>query len=71
LKTASRSFHEFFGDCLQRIGFFPSRADQDLWIRKSDDYHGYDYIATHVDNIIIAAKRPQEYMAMIEQEFMV
>jgi hypothetical protein len=72
LKTASRSFHEFFGDCLRSIGFKPTRADQDLWIRKSDDYNGYDYIATHVDDIIIAAKRPaEEYMAQIEQEFLV
>jgi hypothetical protein len=42
-----------------------------LCLRKSDDYKGYDYIATHVDNIIIAAKRPSEYMAKIEQEFLV
>jgi hypothetical protein len=69
LATASRSFHEFFGDCLRRMGFKPTRADQDLWYRKSDDYVGYDYIATHVDDIIIAAKRPAEYMSQIEQEF--
>jgi hypothetical protein len=39
-----------------------------LWYRKSDDH---DYIATHVDNIAIAATRPAEYMNMIEQEFLV
>jgi len=71
LKTASRSFHEFFGDCLRRMGFILTRADQDLWYKKSTDYEGYDYIATHVDDIIIAAKRPIEYMTMIEQEFVV
>ena len=32
LKTAARSFHEFFGDFLRTMGFKPSRADQDLWI---------------------------------------
>ena len=69
LKTTSRSFHEFFAECLMRIGFTPTRADPDLWYRKSDDYEGDDYMATHVDDIIIAAKRPVEYMAKIEQEF--
>ena len=69
LKTASRSFHEFFADCLMRMGFTPTRADPDLWYRKSDDYEGYDYLATHVDDIIIAAKRPAEYMVQIEHEF--
>jgi len=71
LKTASRSFHEFFGDTLRRMGFTPTRADQDLWYRKADDHNGYDYIATHVDDIAIAAKRPAEYMNQIEQEFLV
>ena len=71
LKTASRSFHEFFGDTLRRMGFNPTRADQDLWYRKAEDHSGYDYIATHVDDIAIAAKRPAEYMNLIEQEFLV
>jgi hypothetical protein len=71
LKTASRSFHKFFGDCAKSIGFKPTRADQDLWILKSDGYNGYNYIATHVNDIIIAAKITSECMARIEQEFLV
>ena len=47
-----------------------SRTDQDLWYNKSDHYDGYDYIATHVDDLIISGKKPQDYMALIEQEFM-
>jgi hypothetical protein len=53
------------------MGFVPTRADQDLWYRKADDHGGYDYIATHVDDIAIAAMRPAEYMNLIEQEFLV
>jgi hypothetical protein len=53
------------------MGFTPTRADQDLWYRKADDHAGYDYIATHVDDIAIAATRPAKYMYMIEQEFLV
>ena len=71
LSTASRSFHEFLADFLRRMGFTASRADPDLWYRKSDDYHGYDYIATHVDDLLIAAKDPSKYMASLEQEFYV
>jgi len=69
LKTASRLFHEFFGNCLLQLGFAPTWANPDLWHRKSDDYEGYDYIATHVDDIIITAKRPAEYMSQIKQQF--
>eukprot|EP00957_Ditylum_brightwellii_P115747 8829674-Ditylum_brightwellii.AAC.1 len=47
LKTASASFHQFLGDFLRKMGFTPSRADKDLWLHKSDEHKGYDYIATH------------------------
>ena len=30
---------------------------------------GYDYIATHVDDLIIASKDPLKYLSQIEQEF--
>ncbi len=69
LKTASRSYHEFFGDSFLRMGFAPFRADQDSWWRKSDDYEGHDNIATHVDDIISAEKDPSKYIAEIETEF--
>jgi hypothetical protein len=52
-----------------RMGFQPSRADQDLWWRKADNYEGYDYIATHVDDIICVAKDQSHYISLIEQEF--
>ena len=53
-KTSYNSFHNLFGNFLRDIGFTPSRADQDLWLIKSGEYHGYNYIATHVEDIIIA-----------------
>lgn len=71
LPTASRSYNLWFGDLLLRMGFQPSRADSELWYRKSDEYEGYDYIATHVDDIICVAKDPSKYMTMVEHEFKV
>jgi hypothetical protein len=51
------------------MGFQPSRADQGLWWKKSDDYDGYDYLATHVDDVICVTKNPSQYISQIEQEF--
>ena len=53
------------------MGFQPLRADQDLWYIKATNHTGYDYIATHVDDIVITVLRPARYMDLIEQEFMV
>jgi hypothetical protein len=41
-----------------RMGFQSSRADQDLWWRKSPHYKGYDYLATQVDDVICVGKDP-------------
>eukprot|EP00957_Ditylum_brightwellii_P038250 2891997-Ditylum_brightwellii.AAC.1 len=51
LKTVSASFHKLLRDFLQEMGFEPPMTDQDLWIKKSEHYEGYDYIATHVRDI--------------------
>lgn len=69
MASASRSFHDFLGELLLELGFQPSRADPDLWVRRSDDYDGYDYIATWVDDIICVAREPQKYISLIEQRF--
>eukprot|EP00957_Ditylum_brightwellii_P109730 8370211-Ditylum_brightwellii.AAC.1 len=53
------------------MGFPPSRADQDLWLKKLGQHKGYDCIATHVDDLIIMVKEPQKYMNHIEQHVQV
>ena len=60
-KTAAKAFHDVLSDCLRKMGFLPTRADQDVWYIKSSDYSGYDYITTHIDDFLIAAKNPGKY----------
>ena len=71
LNTASNSFQKYFCDFLRDLGFTPSRADKKNWICKSDNYEGYDHIATHVDDIIIAANNISKYMHEIDMKFKV
>ena len=68
-KTSAKKFHDIFGDCLRRMGFVPTRSDQDLWYIKSRDYRGYEYITTHIDKFLIAAKDSSKYMSLIQKEF--
>ncbi|MGH7955023.1 MAG: reverse transcriptase domain-containing protein [Gloeomargaritales cyanobacterium] len=71
LVTSSRQWHEFLADSLRAMGFKPTRADPDIWYIRSPHYAGYDYMGTHIDDLIVAAKRPHDYLALIEQEFLV
>ena len=69
-RTAAKAFHDIFADCLRRMDFLPTRADQDLWYIKSKDYDGYDYITTHIDDFMIESKKPSKYMTTIQQDFL-
>jgi hypothetical protein len=39
------------------MGFFPCKAEPDIWMRCVDDH--YEYIAMYVDNLAISSKAPK------------
>jgi len=67
LAGSARAFTVFLADSIRRLGFTPSRSDPDLWIK--EESYGYSYLCNHVDDIMCASKRPQNYISLIEQEF--
>ena len=69
LSTSARQWSLQLGDTLTSLGFIPSRADPDLWIKLSDDKLHYEYIATHVDDIMIASKDPMKYINILKQKY--
>ena len=54
LKSSSARFHEHFSTALRKLGFRPSKADPDLWIKTVDEH--YEYIARYVDDVIVFSK---------------
>ena len=48
---------ERFSDVLRDMGFFPSRAERDIWMRDMGDH--YEYIGVYVDDCAIVSKNPQ------------
>ena len=58
LKSSGLRWHERFADVLRDMGFFPSRAETDIWMRDKGDH--YEYIAVYVDDLMILSKRPQD-----------
>jgi len=54
LKSSSARFHEHLSIALQKLGFRPSKADPDLWIKRIDNH--YEYIARYVDDVIVFSK---------------
>ena len=69
LATSARQWNITLGDSIRNLGFTPTRADPDLWIRLNEKEGKYEYIATYVDDLIIVAKQPMDYLDEIKKQY--
>ena len=67
LKSSGLRWHERFADTLRDMGFFPSKAEDDIWMRRNGDV--YEYIATYVDDLAICAKDPQAIVDLLTKKY--
>ena len=58
LRSSGLRWHERLADCLRDMGFTPSKAEPDIWMRKAEDH--YEYIGVYIDDLVIVSKNPQE-----------
>ena len=56
LKESGNRFHERLAGVLHAIGFVPSRADADVWMKDCNSH--YEYVCTYVDDLLYAGKDP-------------
>jgi hypothetical protein len=66
LRTSGARFHAKFADTLRALGFKPSYADPDVWLRDAGDV--YEYVVVYVDDILTALKDPKEFYGAIKSE---
>jgi hypothetical protein len=69
LKTSANAWYHELGKALAKIGFKPSRIDGAFWWKLREDGEGYDYITSHVDDLLIAAKDPYAILDFIKSQF--
>ena len=63
LRSSGARWHECFADCLHEMGFTPCKAEPDMWMHSNGD--SYEYIAVYVDDLAIAAAKPQEIINIL------
>ena len=66
LKSSGLRWHERFADVLRSMGFFPSKAENDIWMRDKGDH--YEYIGVYVDDLIICTKEPRAIIEALQIE---
>ena len=64
LRTSGARFHAKFADTLRSLGFTPTYADPDVWIRDAGDC--YEYVVVYVDDILTALKDPDKFYKSLQ-----
>ena len=59
LRTSGARFHEKFAYTLRAMGFTPTYADPNVWMRDAGDV--YECVVVYVDDILTALKDPDSF----------
>jgi Reverse transcriptase (RNA-dependent DNA polymerase) len=64
LRSSGARWHDRLFDALSAMGFTPSKADADIWMRDCGDH--YEYIACYIDDLMIASRNAQAIIDALE-----
>ena len=64
LKSSGLRWWERFSEILLDLGFSPSKAEDDIWMRDMNDH--YEYLARYVDDLAIASRSPKGIISALE-----
>ena len=67
LKSSVLRWYEKLTDTLCDMDFYPSKGENDVWMRRNGEV--YEYIAYYVDDLYIAAKDPKEITDTLQQKY--
>jgi hypothetical protein len=72
LRSAGASFRSFLANKLDDMGYKPSLADPDVWMRaavKDDGEEYYEYLLVYVDDILCISMKPMDTMKDVQNSF--
>jgi Reverse transcriptase (RNA-dependent DNA polymerase) len=58
--------YQRFAEVLRAMGFIPSQAKTNVWMRQN--YNLYEYIAVYFDDQLFAARNPKEIIQTLEEK---
>ena len=68
-RSGGACWHDKFFDILHDMGFKPSKADPDIWMKSSKDGSQYEYIAVYVDDLAICMKDPKSFCDTLKANY--
>jgi len=71
LVGSGAGFHKHVFEQMHTLGFRPSEADPDIWLRLDEAHDVYDYVGFYSDDFLTVSHRPEEIAKEIETLFTV
>ena len=68
-RTGGACWHDKLFGTLQHMGFQPSKAGPDIWIRPLDDRQAFEYIAVYVYDLCVASKDPAKIFQTLKIKY--
>ena len=68
LNSSGMRWAERFYDIIKDMGFMPSKADPCVLMRENKNLKCYEYIATYVDDLCIAAQDPGKIIQILKED---
>ena len=66
LRFSGKLFGELLFEVLESLGFTPCKLEPQIWMKRNEDL--YDYVATYVDDLLLAMKDPKELIDKLSKE---
>ena len=66
LRSSGAHWHDKLADSLRDEGFFPCRAEPDIWMCKNGEL--YEYVAVYVDDLAFAMKDPKTFIQIFKSK---
>ena len=67
LRSSGARFHEHLSCKLRLMGYAPTKADTDFWIKDCGTH--YEYIATYVDDVLVFSKDPISVIEELRKDY--
>ncbi len=72
LKSSGAAWHTHFAQSLTDLGFKPTRADPDVWLRpqtRQDNSKYYEYFLVYVDDCLVISENPQSILDSLHSDY--
>jgi hypothetical protein len=66
LRSSGKEFGDLLASCLKQLGFFPSKAEPEVFMRESDGI--YEYVATYVDDLCFVVRDPEAFLLQLQSD---